>query len=472
MSTTRTDTALILPIYAPETIKFTHTLPTRFTYFVGSDAGGRETFGLTVSNVVLLIEKFVLGFNRDHDTLVQKNQTEPLSDDMKKKLDVLLAEATNLETEYKTGMIYNNLNVREMAEALIATGHLPLILTTIAPAAQYEIATRAVNSMDIDTYFTLHSAAKAEGAEYLVKQDIMRRVGEFYQTIRKHRLSTTKESHEFYTCNRLLERINKDIIEPNAVSMPSEYVEFDLLKAFTDQIFQLTCEMNPQVGLDRAFIDSIIEAINIFEKDTVTTQKLISKKIYEIYATTLKGMGCDPKDVIELTEETENILQTILPLVAYLNSMYNPFARNGVFGKMVSNPFQTKAIDAYQKHESKQTERESKPYEYKWVLKDVRATKFNDAQLEALMYGTKAKHSSMFATLSNTWLAMTSSNSVASASTSQSAERRAALTLPVPQLYSQLLLITDGSPENAVVIPSANAPVDQNNDKKTSSPRP
>ena len=54
--------------HAPEKLGFTHTRETRFTYFSGSKAGVRTSFGLTCEEFTRLIETFSVEFMRNSET--------------------------------------------------------------------------------------------------------------------------------------------------------------------------------------------------------------------------------------------------------------------------------------------------------------------------------------------------------------------------------------------------------------------
>jgi hypothetical protein len=165
---------------------------------------------------------------------------------------------------------------------------------------------------------------------------------------------------------------------------------------FCDKVHELLCQIKiDNNSKTRQLIDTILSLINSQSGSTFEIQKELSSMIYIAIQGYIKndiklGEG-------EMSEEQDNMLQAILPLIAYLNSPKNPWAHNGLFGNEITNAFHKDALAAYQSHESKETHYRYFSYHgYQYAYKpQTSPVEFNDEQIEILLDGKKTEKKNM-----------------------------------------------------------------------------
>ncbi|MDR3476913.1 MAG: hypothetical protein P4M14_02640 [Gammaproteobacteria bacterium] len=438
-------------VHAPSDIGFIHTEKGQFTYFSGSAGGAKTTFGMPAADLVKLISnvsqtflKAELGNSKTQKELLDAFYT--LNQDC-----VYLLDALNNKRKYTTS--------EEMNNALLGSGHIPLTMSAIAPASQYEVAVRSVASFHLTEYFGHFPSAAVQAKEYLIKQDMMVQVANFRKTVVQARYAQQPESPEFYFCNRLLSVLDEQIIKVNQKTMPKESAQFDLCHTFEGKVAELIYRMDESLVGEELILNLTLcmNSCRIFQEshqhgqvdNTVERQNKMSYDLYAILGKFADKLGFSGEGDIEVTDEQDKILQNILPLIAYLNSTSNPFARDGLYGKLETNAFHEAALVEYKKHESKER---SKPFNFQYMHVKEKHAEYNGDQIEKLLYGStneQAKDasatSSFFSSIGKALRNITSDGSVSSSSIqSQSAQRRDRLALPMPKQY---LLLEAPKPE-------------------------
>ena len=418
--------------YAPDNSGFLHTMPTRFTYFEGSQTGTRTTFGMEHQEITRLFREFAAKQAAAH-----------------KELKLLLTQCLNqietLNREYEQGSLYNRNDV--IAQGVVNTGHIPIILSAINPAGIYNRAARSIRAQDVELYFTSMPTDEAvtQASLYLVKQMVMSSIAELNRNIRALRQSVSQRDDQrglFYACNAVLKALQTDVIAPNQQSMPNQYVEFDLLQPFRETVYALICKIDKRL-IPESSINALLNSIS-GAKDGETcfyAQERITNTLYsEIQTILAKPPLGITKDFsgAALTEQQDAMLQAILPLIAYLNSEFSPFARNGVFGDMASTPFHSKALEEYRSHESQEFA-VYKNYSYTPQI-DSNPTEFNAEQMEQLLFGKNSPEQApaaqgFFSSMQRALMGMLTSSATAAPTSSTQDSRRTQLALPVPPKY-------------------------------------
>ncbi|HVY53513.1 MAG TPA: hypothetical protein VHA13_03240, partial [Gammaproteobacteria bacterium] len=412
-----------------------HTQQHQFTHFAGSEAGVETSFGIPCEKFATLVTNVINEFKQE-----EKQSSDLMVElaDMVKKIKLLAERLRNNEA-------YITLN--DIAVGMHDTGHIPLILSGGAAASQYNRATRSLSTFDLEIYFENIGIAKPQAREYLVKQDMMSLIAAFRETVKNKRYNLSKDnikSNEFYLCNRVLKVIDEKIIKLNQASMPREYETFDLYHHFAQKVRDLICQIDIKL-VGEAFIENLLNKLNRGNsKETpFDAQKKLSDDLYEVLHTYLtKLLKLDEEGDMTLSSQEDEALQNVLPLLAYLNSPQNPFARNGLLGKEISNSFHSAALDAYRKHESQQS---AGNYTYHYQHKKGPAVIFNEDQIEALIYGAPEKQQTNSVVSFFRSLVTENSTSANSRYLTQSEERRQLLQLPPPP---ELLLLMPPEEQN------------------------
>lgn len=437
----RPSTDLSLYTYAPNNVGFTHTMPERFTYFSGSKAGARTTFGFSCEEISALINKEIEEFVKQYAEARHPTIRQYLDSLGQLRLTVQ-QQATNLKNGRSYATDY------DAAQAVVASGHIPIMLAAALPAVQYERSARSVSAYDVGFYFGQVPAAREQCREYLVKQDIMKAITAFRENANSQRYTNAKDE-SLYFFNSLINMLDEKIIKPNQKSMPTDCEQFDLFDTFRQKIHKHLCEM-PNKPAYGEFFAAMAKVLKSCEgATTYEAQQALSNNVYALCINFIKQhTGIDPEqESKELTVEQDDNLQAVLPLVAYLNSEQNPFARNGVFGKMVSSSFHTEALAAYKSHESRE-----RPLTHHYMVADAFEYKaqtrqhpsFDEDQMEKLLYGAedavenKGVVGGFFAGLGQTMRGMLTDGSANASQNSDSSRRRRLLALPTPQQYLML----------------------------------
>lgn len=457
------NTTVVKQDYAPEDAGFIHTLNTQFTHFLGSGAGARTTFGMSCESFANLVNSFNI---KMHETEANaKGMTQYLLQD----LSQLSERISTLAEDLTKGRNYQS--EKTMATTLLSTGHIPLIVSGAAAAAQYERAVRSVHAFDLEIYFSKVSSAREQCREYLVKHDMMVQIAKFRKKIIDARYKLSDTDPSFFFCNRLLNKLDQEVIKLNRDSLPKDCEQFDLAHEFAKKIRGFICQLDLNlVGKD--LVNKLAEQFKNKEvKDPVTMQKELSAGIYKILKVYLATVGISEEGDLHLGLKEDAILQNLGPLIEYLGSRFNPFAQDGFFGPIATNPFRARAIEAYMAHESKMfgdlggfiyffvaaesanpIYRELYFYVYQPVPGNV---KYTGEQLEKLLFGSDNEEAEekadegFFSRFSSTLLSIISEGSVdSSASNSESSALADRLALPMPQQFLMLEAPKEETDEN------------------------
>jgi hypothetical protein len=449
--------ALTVHVHAPEFSGFTHTIESRFTHFAGSEAGSRTTFGMSAKDLATLVTKFSDEYYENEAKILRANPRLPTApNELKVKLDTFVTAIKGLAQQHKDNKIYQHNST--MVNALKTTGHIPLILSKACAAAQYGRSTRSLNSTDLEDYYGKYPFAQTQAVEYLVKQEMMQKVAELYREISAFRNTLPTGQPDYIACTRLMTAVNEKIIKINEATLPAEYVQFDLYHTFIQKLIELTCQINPQL-IDQATIDSIMRMITFVKsgESTVENQKAVSENLYKVLQHFFESKGVGIVEDLKITDALDAVLQEILPIAAYLNSQFNPFSQDSVFGTVVTSKFHDEALKAYRAHESKHTVSPYPPekdrderYQYKYKP-TVRTEEFSADQIEKILLGeieaapqaAPSTASSFLSSMSSFWQRVTDGNAVATVATSESRRRREQAALPAPAV--QLLLMPSDS---------------------------
>ncbi len=445
MALTREDirdktTALTVHVHAPENLGFTHTIGSRFTYFEGSKSGTRETFGLSAHELNKIFQTFKMKFIAD------ESKYKDTVSSIKSLFEILHLSADEIKLiadKQKAKSLCNDPS--EMVSVVIESGHIPLIMSKCTAAAQYNRATRNLGTEDLKKYFDFTLGAKTQAIEYVAKIKMMSIVAKLYTDVSCLRFKYNSGTLDFVACTRLLHGLHESVIKVNQASMPKEYVQFDLAKTFTDNIFKIICRMNPLL-VGKTFIEDLMHAVSVPQRlcynreRTIDTQAIVSKLLYQRLESFFEEHGLK-KDAIEIDDELDAILQEVLPLAAYLNSEFNPFARNGIFGKVSSSEFHKEALEAYRQHETAcagDYKIEDK-YVYQYH-ETTRTEEYDGDQMDRIINGANDEVKPTAIAARGLFARLTAGSAVSSETNSDSAARREQLALPAPAIYTQLYL--------------------------------
>jgi hypothetical protein len=426
------DSRVSTHVHAPSDVGFIHTEQGQFTYFSGSAGGAKTTFGMSAVDLAKVI-------SATSDKILHAELGNSATErEVLNKLVAMREFCEHRAAALGKNEIYQN--AAEMTDSLLGSGHIPLILSGIAPASQYEIAVRSVSSYDLHVYFDLFPAAAVQAKEYLVKQDLMKSVADFRQMVVRMRYTQQSESPGFYFCNRILAVIDDSIIKANQKTMPKECAQMDLCHTLQATVAKLINEIDESIVGEELILNLTLCLSNVERQNTVEYQKKISDALYDVLGKFADKLGFSGEGDIEVTDEQDKILQDILPLIAYLNSTRNPFARDGLYGKLETNAFHEAALVEYKKHESKEL---SRPFVFNYAHEKAKKEEYNGDQIEKLLYGSANEQvkeasavSGFFSSMSNALKSITSDSSASSSSIqSQSEQRRQRLALPVPKQY-------------------------------------
>jgi hypothetical protein len=444
--------AIVKYQYAPDTIGFTYTRPTRFTYFSGSRAGARTSFGLSCVEFAGLVAQFAEDFSRNAgsygrelDACVQKLARD--IQDLKMKFDANQLYQTN----------------KEIALGAKNTGHIPVILSAITAAASYEKAARMVDEDDVMAYFDIMPGAAAQAREFLVKQDMMKVLVAFREELQGLRYRSHDSGNFLMACNTLIKEVDDRIFSANTRALPRDCEEFDLFEPFVTRVFELVRQFDDKYfvvndfGVNELKTSLLVHIRNLENvvRDSradyacYLAQEAFSKFLYEqLQFFFKKYLNLDAKtEEMELTDEQDAMLQDALPLLAYLNSEHNPFGRTGLFGKLVSNAFHNEALEAYKSHERKVECRFDflPPLFRTRFASDRRASamEYSGDQMTTLLFGPQEPEKKQTGGVSGFFAGLFGEASAGGRDQrrSESQQRRELLALPMPPQYQQFLAI-------------------------------
>lgn len=389
--------------YATETVSFTHTLPTQFAHFEGSEAGAATTFGMKATDLAKLVNKMVDALQ---DQYKEYNVPE-IKDALRKlaELKALVSEKIKeLQDKKRKEMFSNSARIHR-------NGHIPLIMSKLTAAAVYKEAVRKIDADQVEFYISHVPGSAAQIKEFIIKNEIMAAVAEFRDEIvtARYLLAEHGGGAAFYFYNDVILRIDDKVINPNQHSMPHSE-QFDLLVSFVEKIYDLLCQIPDQdeyKQLRKNIFTALRSSIN---GNPYALQEKLSSKLYDILVPFVKKLvTTDDDGDVTFSDNADELLQFILPIVAYLNSPSNPFALDGLYGKQVLSDFHTRALAAYKKHEAKVTTIDRTPILRK-ILQNEIADKpfahpeFTDDQMLQLIFGNEddepaAESRSIFASI-------------------------------------------------------------------------
>lgn len=430
-------------VYAPNNAGFINPHMGQFTHF---DSNGRlESFGMPCDELAKQMKKFVVSFLDKHKELFYQQEFVTLASQVEFKLRAALQEIETLHLQMKNKTRYTE--PHEMAPFVIDTGYIPIALSAISPAKDFNRAARTISPNDVAIYFQKFPNAKSQAREYCFKVAMMNIIGKLREDIVALRYTFDQQQNSTVICNRLIIDLDEKIIAANQGQLPAEYTQFDLLDTFLKRVHELICQLDAKANTKtQHFIDGILSLLNSTIGNTYSAQEKTSSAIYqimEIYVRNDIGIG----GPTELTFEQDDMLQAVLPLIEYMNSAQNPFARNGLFGVIATSESHKRALKAYSEHEKEQSSYFEKfSYQYQPRSSHV---EYNDAQIGHLLDGNNAagratksaKQSSVKGAFGNLFISGAGSTQ-SSSSNSQSGQRRQLLALPQPEQYqsTQLLL--------------------------------
>ena len=460
--------AVTVHTHAPEFNGFTHTIKNRFFYFLGSAQGNRDSFGMTAAKLAELVTKFQKTFNDSEVKISREKPNLPkFPADLTVKLDACVLEVIDIAKSHKAGTLYTDNS--SMAAELHETGHIPVILSSITVSQQYERSTRSVSAVDLEVYFNINYSARHQAKEYLAKQRMMKKISQLYKETSEYR-NNIPGGPDYYACTRLMTALETDVIKKNEATMPHEYVQFDLYSEMVKKLLELTNRVNTLDGRDEhaaTLVKGILNVINrVKDVGTVDAQKTISNTCYGLLEEFVMNKGIGQTEEFKITKALDQQLQEVLPIAAYLNSEFNPFARDGIAGEIIDSEFHKKALKAYQLHESKEKAYVYGAHEYKYDS-TPRTERFDTDQIQQLIFGKEeipaAQNAStntgrsMLGSMHTTLLSITSGSTPATVESSQSGIRRQQLALVAPA--NQLLLMPPQDEENVnVIIPGQGGP--------------
>lgn len=375
-SNNTSSTAVSTHIFAPDNSGFTCTKKDQFTYFKGT--GSRERFGLTFADVEEKTRLFITSYK-------QTGCPERIIDLLAKlEHDMMLVKSTPI--------LSNN----DIANFVINTGHIPIVLSHISAARDYSKAARSIHSQEVSNFFGHVPEAAAQALIYTAKQRLMQLIKDFRADLctERTRIENT-EQQTLLLLNRMIIDLDRQVIFENQRSLPN-YEQFDLSQTFFDKIGALVCKLDAK---HQAFINDVFKSLNEipgqFQK-TVEAQRELSKAVYSRLKDHIEhtiglplGENNDDESQQEMTEEQDSMLLDVMPILVYLNAPTNPFARNGLVGRIATDAVYEEALNAYVDHESRERF-PSMAYVYRYDPSSNIHYTYTDEQIDALLFGVEA----------------------------------------------------------------------------------
>jgi hypothetical protein len=422
-------------LHAPVKSGFQSLNPKQFTYFSGT--GSRESFGMPCKDYAQLISEFC--------KKKQAGEYRSINDSLFTLHKTVIQLARDLEENTIYTAIYS------ISEALVKkTGHIPIMLTQFMPAILFKRSARSIKPHEINLYFTDLPKARAQAMQYLVKHEMTEAVKFCLEQLYLLRYQTEMEngtSPLFYAYNRVIAELYSDVIEANQSTMPANYAQFDLFSTFCEKIHTLICQCDPII-IQKSYLDTALAILNDQRGvQTFLAQQNASMRLYALFQQILEeqlAISGDSQE-INLTPAQDKILQAILPLLAYLNSEHNPFARAGIFGKELRNAFIEEALQQYSAHESQELWIEPPTYTYSHRA-ETYPREYDEEQIEHLLYGpaddgpAPPKPIGMFASIGRALAGFLANSATSSSHTKESSrqQRNMLLALPMPIRYLAL----------------------------------
>ena len=143
-----------------------------------------------------LMSKFTNDFIKNNQDILTLEHRESGIDSLKKKLQEADSAITDLAIKLKKKTIYTNTS--NVANVVLDTGHIPIMLSNISPASAYGRAARSVSSYDVETYFDNSPGAEGQAREYCVKTDMMKTIATLREDIVQVRYKTDSKSNLFF----------------------------------------------------------------------------------------------------------------------------------------------------------------------------------------------------------------------------------------------------------------------------------
>lgn len=341
--------------YAPDTVGFIYCSKEKFTYFAGSKRAARATFGTPVKEMAKMFDNFAKSFQH------RKNSNNPIIREIMKslfELDHKIQKEKDECSNKKANKKPSEDDHFTIAKAAIETGHIPILLSELNVVQTFEKAARAVKPFEVREFLGQVPGAYPQCLEYLSKQNIMKMIAEFRASIVTKRYSISNTDEAFYFCNELIQKLDKEIINIDRQSMP-QVEQFDLCSQFITKCYNFACEIPKRAPFEdlRKNIENFFSHNIHARNKTYSIQKAIADNLYEMLQNCVKTkLGIDPNaEELVLTADQVANLQYLLPLIQYLNSTDNPFARDGLFKQRhLMTTLHEEALSVYEKHEKKE----------------------------------------------------------------------------------------------------------------------
>jgi hypothetical protein len=375
---TSNSSAISTHVFAPDNSGFICTKKEQFTHFKGT--GSRDKFGLLFEEVEKKLTSFITKYN-------QPGCSERLSN--------ILSTLKKDVSDVKRGPTPSP---AQLANFVINTGHIPILLSKISNAAAYSIAARSIAPAEVSSFFGQLPGALEQAVAYMAKQRLMQLIATFRESLCAERRQQEKiNKNALLILNRMIIELDEQVICENQKSLP-EYEQFDLSETFYDKIASLACALDSK---HETLITKIFNSLNEIptkHSNTVAAQRELSKEIYLCLKTYIEnhiglplGDVDNDEDSQEMSEEQDAQLTEILPLLVYLNASTNPFACNGLVGKIASDAFYREALGAYIEHERRETFPDQKIgcYQYRYQPSSIRYT-YTEEQIDSLLFGINA----------------------------------------------------------------------------------
>lgn len=424
-------------VYAPENTAFMHTHKDQFTYFKGSKSGSYSTFGLSTAELNTLFQKFVLQVKGEYENSTSQQIKEQIFnlENLAKEFEVVIAVRKN---DLKGGGDYKTAN--KITGAVHRYGHIPLILSAYRAPIVRTRSAQTVSVSDVQEYCFASLGAYTQAIEFVHKQSMMEKIASLRNSLVQLRYTVSRSDSLFYFCNAVIVKLDNDIIEKNQKSLP-DLEKFDRPVPFLKNVAKAVFSI-PK-GEDGNQLKGVLEKY-AENANTTAGQKQLSEKLYGAVKNIVISLGFDDNDdsgsgeEVVVTKAAYTRLKYLLPLINYLNSPTNPWAQNGVHGKVFTSPLHNQALNEYAEHESHSFDSYSYNHSYGQVYTNLEkefgkeefnnSIEFNEAQIDQLIYGNEdvQQSSGFFSRLTQTLTG------------GSGPQREKVLALPQPEQYLML----------------------------------
>lgn len=429
------------PFYTAPDCRFVYSSADRFIYFSNSQYSSEHTFGLSSDRCVELIAalKDATFAELDKDE-VQELETAVL----KEAVTRLVLKAYEIKRAS-----HSTSDIQREGHSF---GHIPIMMLGVGEYAPAKYSFRDISANDVSQLF--HDAPRSEQPvrEYVKKQMIMRAVSDYRQYLVQLRNQHGEYRDAMVLLNRLIHHVD-ELVNANLASMP-KHEEFYYCHAFAKELSDAINVIPQKYDTQRRqLISAFTHAAQGHYKNGDVVQAM-SNSLYDILGQIFSEMGFSPASEEKgLTKIQCLKLQCFMPLLICLNSAYNPYARNGLFGKPLDSHLHAQALKTYNDHES---EARTDIQEQIRILSNKAPQRFesdfvySDAQVAKSLFGFSqqpAQQASFIGFVSSAMSYLT--NSVES----PSQNRVLAQALPAPETH----LMLEWKPADDVLAPGAEA---------------